>query len=422
MADNTPERASGKRPVIKRTVYLRVIWVLLGLFFLITVVSQFYIRFFESLQTEVAMMYKSPDEIVFKGVHIRNEKQLRYGGADVVAYIHEDGSKLGSNPVVARSYKSVEDILIQGRIDQLSERAAILEDAAALASTDNSLLESFNNQITIRHTQLLSQLNEGDYYEIDRLKNDYLSLQAKKQLLRNDEGIDYRAQINSIYAEISRLRASMSALPRNVSIDEAGYFVSVVDGREDSLNFDKVSALQKSDIEQIIRQPTLDVPDDVIGKMIDGYKWRFVGIFDTERTRRFYPDLVLEFRIGANPQTVQATIIGIKRLDDGSSIITFECDTLTAEFASRRVSQFSLSLDSHSGIRIRSESVHFNEDNEPGVFVQHGVELVFRKIKEIRSENDFIIVEDTTDLPGYISLYDNVVVRGRDLYEGKIVR
>ena len=34
---------------------------------------------------------------------------------------------------------------------------------------------------------------------------------------------------------------------------------------------------------------------------------------------------------------------------------------------------------------------------------------------------DYTLVEDTTDLDGYISLYDTVIVEGKDLYDGKII-
>ena len=45
----------------------------------------------------------------------------------------------------------------------------------------------------------------------------------------------------------------------------------------------------------------------------------------------------------------------------------------------------------------------------------------FKKIRQIISEEDYTLVEDTTDLDGYISLYDTVIVEGKDLYDGKII-
>jgi hypothetical protein len=46
---------------------------------------------------------------------------------------------------------------------------------------------------------------------------------------------------------------------------------------------------------------------------------------------------------------------------------------------------------------------------------------VFKKIKQIISEEDYTLVVDTSDLDGYISLYDTIIVEGKDLYDGKII-
>ncbi|MCL1823308.1 MAG: hypothetical protein FWG44_03810 [Oscillospiraceae bacterium] len=408
-----------KAPVKKNALTTRITWILLALFFLITVISQIYVSMNNTVQTEAAMIYESSDSISFKGVHVRNERLVRYGSSGVISYNHQDGSKLGKNSVVALSYKTKEDILLKKQIDELTEKIKLLETAEILANTDNSQLESYINQITNKHTQLMWQVNTGDYSSISQLKDDYLSLQCKKHILRNDE-TNYRAQINRIENQIVTLRARMSQNPVDVLIEEAGYFVSRIDGYESLLNYEKLSNLQKSDIENIIREPELEVANEIIGKMIDGYKWRFVGILDTEKTHSLYENLPVKFRVGGNTQIVEAVVFSVKRLDDGTSIIVFECDTLTAEFASRRVSQFNLLLEHYSGIRIPSAAVHVI-DGEQGVFVKNGAELVFRKIKALKIEKDYFLVENTTELSGFISLYDSVVIRGRDLYEGKIV-
>ncbi|MCL2698364.1 MAG: hypothetical protein FWE74_09850 [Oscillospiraceae bacterium] len=405
----------------KTTATLKIIWAVLGLFFILMVISQFYIYFYNPLVIETAMIYNTYDDITFKGVHVRNERLVRYGGTDVVSYIHPDGSKLGRNSVVAQSYRNIEDILIQRRIDELTERIKLLENAQMLTSTDNSQLESYINQITSRHTGLLGHIGAGDYSAVESHKNDYISLQCRKRILMGDE-MNYNPQINQINSEIVSLRARMSSQPRSVTIDDAGYFVSVVDGYEGEWNFDKLPSITREEIDSIIKHPMLDVAGDIIGKMIDGYNWRFVGVLDTERTSSLFEGMVVDFRTGGSTQIVKATIIRQIRRSDGTSIYIFECDTLTPEFASRRVSQFSLVLDSYRGIRIPTRAVHLNDENEQGVFVQRGAELVFRKIEVIKIESDYFLVEDTTDKAGYISLYDSVVVRGRDLYEGKIVQ
>ena len=334
-------KGAEKTGVKKTTITLAIIWFLLGLFAVITLVSQLYINIYNPLQTEVVMFYETTDSISFRGVHVRNERRVWYSGVNVISYIHPDGSRLAKNSVVAKSYLSVEDVLLQQRIDRLTDRIELLKSAELLMNTDKSQLESYVNQIKSRHTGFLGYINANNYGSVNEHKAEYVSLQSRKRIIRGDE-INYREQIFALESERETLRARMSAEPSNVRIEEAGYFVSVTDGYESVLNYDRISSLDKSDIERIIREPVLGVGSDIIGKMIEGYKWRFVGIMDTSRTRAtVFAGAVVNFRTGGNTQIVEATVLDVRELDDGTRIVTFECDTLTAEFAARRVSQFS---------------------------------------------------------------------------------
>jgi hypothetical protein len=387
------------------------------------VISQIYLYFYNPLRTETATMYVFSEEVSFRGVFVRNERLVHYNisGTDIISYVHPDASRLARNSVVANSYKTREDILLRKRAEELAERVKLLEAAQALSNTDNSQLESFTNQITATHLQLMQSISAGDYSSVARLKNEYLSLKCRRNMLR-DETADYTAQIYLLNSQINDLRARMSAQPGDIRIEEAGYFVSTADGFEGTLNSETLRNLRISDIERIIREPAPGVADNVIGKMIDDYKWWFIGVFDTDKTRQIFEGSAVEFRIGGSSRVVSATVTSVRNQVEGDSIIIFECDVLTEEFASKRTSQFNLMLDTHRGIRIPTAAVHFNDEGEPGVYVRNGAELGFRKIKVMRTEQNFYLVEDTTDERGYISLYDNVVVRGTDLYDGKIVR
>ena len=53
------------------------------------------------------------------------------------------------------------------------------------------------------------------------------------------------------------------------------------------------------------------------------------------------------------------------------------------------------------------------------MYIKSGTQAQFVKIERIYSTEDYVIVRDTTDKSGYLSLYDNVIVEGKDLYDGK---
>jgi putative membrane fusion protein len=177
---------------------------------------------------------------------------------------------------------------------------------------------------------------------------------------------------------------------------------------------------KKEQIEDIVANPSLEVSKNVAGKMIDGYKWRMAGIIPSDRARTISKESAVNLKIGAGLRTVKANVVSAQDQGDGSTVFVFECEFLDEEFVRKRVSSVRLLLDDYSGIRVPQSAVAFNEDEERGVYVKVGSKIIFSRVNMLRSEEDFIIVENIK-AEGFMRLYDEIVVSGRNLYHGKIV-
>lgn len=404
----------------KRALTTRIIWLLIGLFFVIMIVSQLVIHFYNPITTEVAAIYTTTDYIGFKGIYVRNEKLVSYHANGVINYTHPDGYKIAKNSVIAEVYRNQSDLAYQQQIDDLIARRTVLQDAQALVGTDSSQLESFSNQIYDKHSEMMQHLCDGDYKSASALKSDMLNLRSKKEIVKGTE-TSYAEKIQDINNQITQLKAQISRDPYAVLIGETGYFVSSVDGYEDILNSETVFDLSKEQIEQILAADTAESnPAGVIGKLIDGYKWYMVAILNTVRMGTVFEGAEVTLRVGYSQQDVDAKVVSLKRQEDGSSICIFECDTFSSEFVDGRVAQVKLLMDNYEGIRIPTSAIRI-VDGKAGVYTRKGIEVVFKQIKQIISEEDYTLVENTSNLDGYISLYDTVIVGGKDLYDGKII-
>lgn len=404
----------------KRALTTRVIWLLIGLFFIIMIISQLVIHFYNPITTEVAAIYTTTDYIGFKGIYVRNEKLVSYHANGVINYTHPDGYKIAKNSVIAEVYRNQSDLAYQQQIDDLVARRTVLQDAQALVGTDSSQLESFSNQIYDKHSEMMQHLCDGDYKSASALKSDMLNLRSKKEIVKGTE-TSYAEKIQEINNQITQLKAKISSDPYAVSIGETGYFVSSVDGYEDILNSDTVFELSKEQIEQILTADTAESnPAGVIGKLIDGYKWYMVAVLNTVRMGTVFEGAEVTLRVGYSQQDIDAKVVSLKRQEDGSSICIFECDTFSSEFVDGRVAQVKLLMDNYEGIRIPTSAIRI-VDGKAGVYTRKGIEVIFKQIKQIISEEDYTLVENTSDLDGYISLYDTVIVGGKDLYDGKII-
>ena len=81
-----------------------------------------------------------------------------------------------------------------------------------------------------------------------------------------------------------------------------------------------------------------------------------------------------------------------------------------------------LVIDSYSGLKISSSAIRVNDKGEKGVYVQNGNLVEFKKVNIIYSGDDFILSETDVGKDGYVKLYDNIIIEGKDLYDGKIIK
>jgi putative membrane fusion protein len=354
---------------------------------------------------------------LFKGVYFRDERQISETTNGVAGYTNKDGSKLAIDSVVAIIYSSKEEIFIQEKITELETQKKALSDAGAFAGTDNSQLEAFSGQLSDKHLQILQCIDVGDYETASKYKTDYLNLQSKFNVIKNDSS-GYSAKIYELENEITRLKGLINS-PRNLTISDSGYFVSTADGYENILNYDSALSISKEQIEDIVKNPVLEVSSGVIGKMIDGYKWRMAAVIETEKMKGVYEGNTVNLRIGSSAGSVKVTVKNVYGRGDGTAVYIFECDLLIDEFVKKRVTSVRLLLDNYSGIRIPQSAVYFENDVR-GVYILNGSVSEFRKINVLNASEDYLIVENT-NTPGYLKLYDKVIVSGKDLYDGKII-
>ena len=404
----------------KTAITIRIVWLLVILFLLITVISQLVIHYYNPLKTEPAVLYSVEDYLQSTGVYVRQERTVSYSGSGVISYIYSDGEKLARNSVIAQVYASQNDLAVQHEIDELGEQISVLEDAEKLVGSDNSQLEAFSNQLYENHTKMMQYILDGNYSSAAAMKSGYLNLQSKRQIV-NGTTTDYSAKISELKSEIVSLSSHISSRPTDLSLQETGYFVSTTDGYENLLTYDAIDDLTEDRINEIIKNPNIETGSTVIGKIVSDYKWQMVCIVPPDRTLGIYEGGELNVRIGNEVSVTKATVEKLQDFPSGNRMLVLSFDVFNEALVKNRTAQIKIMFDEYSGIRIPSTAVHFDEEDNMGVFVKLGVTVYFVYIDMIRTEGDYILAKDTTGMEGYLSLYDSVIVEGTDLYDGKIV-
>ncbi|MEG0614197.1 MAG: HlyD family efflux transporter periplasmic adaptor subunit [Oscillospiraceae bacterium] len=390
---------------------IKILVFFLSLFILCTISSQIYFAFQDDYKTETAIAFTAEEKANFKGIYVRNEKVLNYEGSGVVGYPYPDGSKIGKDSVVAVVYNSESDITANEKIENLTNELELLKKVQNPGTTEVAQPEYISNLIDEKYQLISSLIEKDDIKKISIERNELLSLMNIMQIVVNKE-TNYNVRIAEIEAEIASLKAQQVPPIINLSVTDPGYFVSYVDGFETSLSLDKINDITVKDIKRITSDKEANTPKKTssIGKIIDGYDWKMIGIIDNTKNY-FKKDTTVKLKVSSSSKPFNAQIIDIKDTENPQeSIIILACEKLTHDLVQRRVETVEILSKNVDGIKVPRNSIRF-KDGQKGVYIKLGEKIIFKKI-DVLFEGDDYVVSAKTDKAGYLLLYDDIVVEG----------
>ncbi|MBQ8267010.1 MAG: hypothetical protein IJZ21_01320, partial [Clostridia bacterium] len=205
----------------------------------------------------------------------------------------------------------------------------------------------------------------------------------------------------------------------SIRAEQSGYFVSGVDGYETVLSCENIDAVTPEYIESLKADTT---PQNAVGKIVSGYTWYIatkVSISDSLKYKSG-DTLTLKTTLKTTPQlNVTVEKINTSQSED-SAVIIFSCEQMNSELASIRKGNMTIINNTYSGLKIPTKALRFQNETT-GVFVRSGMTLKFVSVNVIYRTDEYIICEQQVSSDTVLRLYDDVVVKGKRLYDGKIV-
>ena len=93
---------------------------------------------------------------------------------------------------------------------------------------------------------------------------------------------------------------------------------------------------------------------------------------------------------------------------------------MNSELASMRSGPMTVVKKEYSGLKVPKNTLRV-VDSKRGVYVLTGMQIKFVEVNVLFSNDSYIICEKQTEDENVLRLYDEVVTRGKNLYDGKIV-
>lgn len=408
---------------------------------------QVYNANYTSVKTEVAVYVQADDpgtaEVVqATGTAVRKESVIQQQTNGVVTYVVEDGGKVSKGGTIAELYATEQDAAAQQQIETLNLQISQLQKLSSPGSTYAVDQDSLTKQISQKLIALLQTSASGEYDALDEPREDLLYVLNERQIVTNKVS-DFNDRINSLTQQRDALTANRQVLG-TVTAPSAGTFISEVDGYESVFDYDSILTITPEQYQQKL-ETQVSPPADAVGKICGEFKWYFVCVVSAQDALKFIEGNAVSLSFPfATSDSVTAVVRAVNQESiESQAAVVLECSTMNEELARLRTETCSVSVTEYSGIRVSQKAVHFaevtrtveNEDGEEttetrevkGVYVMHGSEIVFRQIVPLYSTSTYVICDPNPDpeelmTSETVQLYDEIVVEGTDLYDGKVVK
>lgn len=399
----------------------RLITVILSLFLIIYVGYQCIQIFYNPIKTETVYSYSGYNTVDAEGFAIRNETLIKEDAKGYLSYTIENGSRVSKDGKIADVFPAEADSRTQKQVDQLTVEIALLQEIQSQGDSNKTNLDAIDKQLQQTVRDMTVDVNSASIGNMDTWQSKLLELMNKRQITIG-KITDFGSRINSLTEQKNKLTSSYSKATSSITSPAAGYFINSVDGYESSISTDSVKSLTTDKLQSVMNNKQSSEQTGFVGKVVEDYQWYLACIIPASDAGELREGTSLSIMLPfVTEEEIPATIIAANRDKDGNVLVVFDCSYMSSALSSIRKESVQIRLEHYEGLRIPSNRVLTNDQGEQGVYAAVGDTCVFKKINIIHSEPDFVICEET-DQDDYLKLYDDIIVEGKGLYDGKTVR
>lgn len=354
---------------------------------------------------------------------LRDEQYLQNNVTGTVVPLIEDGGRVAKGDAVAAICSNTSDAVVLARIDDLKADILRYENLSAQKNTSPAI-DKLNKDIDALFLSMLGVISSG---ELETLEKSTVLLRDK--LTSRQIAIEGPPDFSEKIAQLKKQLAALEGANPQVTAlttDLSGYLINHIDGYEKTLDYNKAGQLSVADVERAIASAAVLPGNNAVGKIVSDYNWYLAGVINSLDAARLKVGTVITIRTTTASETpLRVRVHAVNAGDGGKSAVVFLCNQMNKRLAGMRIETAEIVLEEHKGLKINSEAVRV-VDGVTGIYILRGNVVSFRKIQIAYAGEGYVVAKsilnnsDTTP-PLNAELYDEAIIKGKDLYEGKLV-
>lgn len=392
---------------------------------------------------ETALLATVADTVNADGVLLFDETYVP--GSGTLGYLSADGERVSAGTAVAEIYSSPAQAGLRQQLTALNDQIELLQRSQNTTATQ---LDSLKKERASALYDLMDALDGSNYEQTAQGEEEYILAQNKLWVITG-EVADFSTQIATLAEQSAQVQAQLGN-PSQITAPQTGYFIrSTATGRLNA-GAEDILALNIADLQAYLNSnPELPL-DGCAGKVVSGFSWKYVGLCSAKEAEKLLGDngkpltRSVQIRFPGQMETPLKATVSEVNIDEESGLARFvvTCEVINGDVLRLNRANAQIIVGETTGLRIPSAAVHYlkedgteseeqGENYIPGVYVKYGNIARFCKIDPVDNDHplvtdgDYRIVmpssADKTKTISEVRLYDEIIVSGQNLYDGKLL-
>lgn len=390
---------------------------------------------------ETALPAVISDTVEADGVLLFDESYV--AGSGNLGYLAADGERVSAGTAVAEVYSNASQASLRLQLNQLNDQIDLLQKSQ---NTSALQLDTLLKERSSALYDLLDTLDDSDYEAVDDDANAYLLAQNKLWVVTG-EAANFTDQITALVQQSQSVQAQLGS-PAQITAPQTGYFVRSSSSGRLNASADDILALNAQELQGYLQSDPVLALDGCAGKIVAGFTWRYVGVCTAKQGEKLLGQngkplsTAVEISFpGQVENSLKATVTEVE-IDQDSGLARFvlACNSINGDVLCLNRAAARISVGERSGLRVPAAAVHYlkedgteaqtqGENYIPGVYVKLGNIARFCPIDPVDADHplitdgDYILVlpEGTEGSVSKVRLYDEIIVSGQNLYDGKLL-
>lgn len=370
-------------------------------------------------KTELALQRDMQSIIKTEAIIVRDETFITTDNSNgTVVSVAEDGKRVASGDTVAVVFPNAESAASYVRIKELEKEIDYYSQLKNRVGLGTNAPSTYSKLIDDACVAFISESRETIGSNFDVALTDLRDAITARQLAVGEE-LSVDAKLAELQAELISINNG-SVNYSSIASPNSGYYIGSVDGFENTVDYNNVTALTCKDIDSLLNSKKQETPANVMGKLVDEFDWYFVCKIPYDESGKIDEGKSVKVNVpNTSVGTINCTVMHKGEKDGDFIPVIIKCNIMNRDVANLRIHEIELIVDDYIGMKVNNKAIR-ELDGEKGVYVQRGNLIQFRKINIIYSTEEYSVVECVAD-SSYIQQYDSVITEGVDLYDGKVV-